>query len=54
MSQYLNIYIKAKGHNEPMFLAQYSRNSEVYETLLPRRRLYHAVVTARRIVTSRA
>lgn len=33
MSQYLNIYIKAKGHDEPMFLAQYSRNSEVYDII---------------------
>ena len=33
MSQYLNIYIKAKGHDKPMFLAQYSRNSEVYDII---------------------
>lgn len=31
MSQYLNIYIKAKGNDEPMFFTQYSRNSEVYD-----------------------
>lgn len=33
MSQYLNIYIKAKGHDEPLFLTQYSRSSEVYDII---------------------
>ena len=33
MSQYLNIYIKAKGHNKPLFLTQYSRSSEVYDII---------------------
>lgn len=31
MSQYLNIYIKVKGQDKPLFFTQYSRNSEVYD-----------------------
>ncbi len=33
MSQYLNIYIKAKGQDKPLFLTQYSRSSEVYDII---------------------
>ena len=33
MSQYLNIYIKAKEHDKTLFLTQYSRNSEVYDII---------------------
>lgn len=30
MSQYLNIYIKTKRQDKPVFLIEYSRNSNVY------------------------
>ncbi len=33
MSQYLNIYIKAKRQDKPLFLTQYSRSSEVYDII---------------------
>lgn len=33
MSQYLNIYIKAKERNKPLFFTQYSRSSEVYDII---------------------
>lgn len=33
MSQYLNIYIKVKGQDKPLHLADYCRSSEVYQSI---------------------